>query len=107
VPKLGARSSGLLARGSKLAAQCSWPAASSHDFQRPRQAVFTEAAVLDIDPLHRMRRRHGALIIVAMGEPQGVSQLMHRLDEQAIGQHVPVWRKPVKFLLQAMIGRVA
>jgi hypothetical protein len=36
--------------------------------QGPRKTVFTEAAVFDVDPFHRVGGGHGAAIVLAMGE---------------------------------------
>jgi hypothetical protein len=57
-----------------------------HGFQCSRQAVFTETAVLNINPFHRMRRSHCALVVMTMGEAQGVSEFVYRLDQKPIGE---------------------
>ena len=75
-----------------------------YGLQHPREAVFAEAAVFDVDPLHRVGRGHGAAIVVAMGEAQRVSQFMHGLDQQTVGEHVGIRRQSVEFLPQTMIG---
>ena len=37
-----------------------------HHLQGPGKAIFAEAAIFDVDPFHRVRRRHGALIVVTV-----------------------------------------
>ena len=51
-----------------------------------------------------MGRRHGAVVIVTMGEAQGMPQLVHRFHQKTVGQQVHIFRQPVEFLLQTMIG---
>src|ERR1039457_7366578 len=73
-------------------------------FQCPRETIFAEAAVFDVDPLHRGGGGHGTAIVVAMGQAQRVSQFMHGLDQQPVGENVRICWQPVEFLPQTMIG---
>jgi len=83
----------------------------SDDLHRLREALFAKTAVFDVDVLDRVRGGHGAAVFVAVGEVQGVSELVHGLDEQAVGQQVevgggwptPLPRKPEKSLVGCSI----
>lgn len=74
-----------------------------HGLQDPRKAIFAEAAVLDVDPFHRVGGSHGAAIVVAMGKAQRVSQFVHGFDQETIGQEICIGWQTIKFLPQTMI----
>ena len=71
------------------------------------EAVFAEAALFDVDVLHGVRRSHDAAEIVAMSQVKCVSQLMHRLGQQAVGEQVEVGRQSVKLLGESIPALLA
>src|SRR5271165_153595 len=68
------------------------------------EAVFAEAAVLDVDVLDGVRGGHGAAEVAAMSQLQRVSQLVHRLNQQTVGKQIEVGWQPIEFLGEAMVG---
>src|ERR1019366_1431650 len=77
---------------------------ASHSLRSFGEAVFAESAVLDVDPFDGVRRGHHAAEFFAMSEMKRVSQLMHRFNQQAIGEQVKVGRQSIEFLGEAMVG---
>jgi len=60
--------------------------------EHTRLTGLAQRAFLQIDPLHRMRGRHRALIVITMGKVESVSHLMHSFFRQTLAQEIEVGR---------------
>ena len=60
--------------------------------EHARLTGLAQRAFLQIDPLHRVRGRHRALIVFAMGKVESVANLMRGFFRQPLAQEIEVWR---------------
>jgi hypothetical protein len=72
--------------------------------QRAIGAFAAESAVFDVNPFHGVRRRHHALVIRAVNQIHGVSQLVDGFCEKTPREDVATLFESVEFLPQAMGG---
>src|ERR1700675_4948723 len=70
----------------------------------PALTFSTQFCFLQVDPLHRVRRRHDARVIFAVCEVESVADFMDGLFDETSRQQFGVSRQAIKFLRQAMKG---
>src|SRR6185437_3126179 len=67
-------------------------------------ALGAKPGLLNVNPLHSVRSRHGTAIVLAMGQFQRMPDFVYRLLQEARAQHSRIAGKTVKLLPQPVAG---
>ncbi len=76
----------------------------AHGVEGALLAVGAQGRLFQVDPFDGVGGSHGAGIVVAVREIDGMSDLVNGFLDEAVEQEIGVWRKSVKLLAQAMEG---